>query len=77
VTLVTTAQVVLIQQLQQMVMAVLFVQLVIIALFKPQLHIHVSQVLTTRVKDWELVSQACLLLIAQHALQSNIVRDLE
>ena len=50
-TLVTTAQVVLIQQLQQMVMAVLYAQLVIIALLKLQLRIHVSQALTTQVKD--------------------------
>ena len=76
-TLVTTAQVVLIQLLQLMEMAVLYAQLAIIALLKPQLRIHVSQALTTQVKDWELGSQVYLLLIAQHALQSNIARDME
>ena len=76
-TLVTTAQVVLTQQLQLMVMAVLSAQLVIIALLKPQLRFHVSQALTIQVKDWELGLQVCLLLIAQHALQSNIVRVME
>ena len=77
VTLDTTAQVVLTQQLQLMVMVVLFAQLVIIALLKPQLRILVSQAPTIQVKDLELGSQVFLLLIAQHALQSNIVRDME